>query len=317
MQGLINRRYLRVKAFQALYAFDAANRDQEVGEKNMLKSIDHVYALYLYMIDLILAVGEMAERQVDQNRAKRLATEEDLNPNMRFVENEVLGILKNNEELSRMLEKHKINWSVESDNVKKLWKKIQESEAYQDYMALDEANFQADKTTIIQLFKEHMAEDEVLHDYLEDKSIYWYSDLSLACTNVVKTLNTIKATSTPATHILLPLFKEQKEDSSFVKNLFHRSIQHAEDIDIMIDKHTKNWEVDRIARLDILMLRMAVCELLFFNEVPVKVTMNEYIELAKDYSTPNSKLFINGVLDKIVAQLKSEDRIAKTGRGLL
>lgn len=316
-QGILNRRYLRVKVFQALYAYQSSNKDMIVGEKNMLKSINDIQDLYLYMLLLITDMGEMARRQIELNSQKRLPTEDDLNPNTKFVENKVLSIIDNNVQIQKLLETKKISWAIESDNVKKLWRQIRDSDVYIEYMNNPGRSFQEDKQFIISIFKTFIAEYEILHDFLEDRSIYWYDDLSLVCINIVKFINTLKDDDNPDSSILPTLFKDKEDDIQFIKELYKKTISFDPELGSLIDNNTSNWELERIAKLDVLLMKMALCEVLYFRNIPVKVSLNEYIELAKSYSTPNSGNFINGVLDKLVAQMKNDNKIAKTGRGLI
>jgi len=317
MQGILNRRYLRVKVFQALYAYESSNTDLTVGEKNMLKSINDIQELYLYMLVLITDVAEMARRQIETNKEKRLPTPEDLNPNLKFVENQVIAALESNEEIQKLVGAKKISWAIESDNVKKLWRLVRDSDEYVEYMANPQRSFQEDKQFVIAIFKKYIAEYEVLHDFLEDRSMYWYDDLSLVCINIVKFLNGLKADLPPHKHILPELFKDKEDDIKFVKELYRKTIQHNEELSAMIDENTSNWELERIAVLDVMLMKMALCEVLHFRNIPLKVSLNEYIELSKNYSTPNSSNFINGVLDKLTIQLKADGKIVKTGRGLM
>lgn len=317
MQGILNRRYLRVKVFQAIYAYSQSNNDLIVGEKNMLKSINDIYDLYLYQLALITEVVEMARRTIDHNKSKRLATEEDLNPNTKFVDNQVIHMLENNEEFKREIEKRKINWALESDNVKKLWKKIQASDEYLNYMQSSEKSFKDDKDIISRLYRLHIAEFESLHHFLEDRSIYWMDDLSIVAQNVVKTINGLTYSENPDKNILPRLFKDPQDDTGFIRELYRKTILKNEELSQRIEQRTKNWEVDRIVRLDVILMKMALAELLYFKTIPVKVTLNEYIELAKSYSTPQSKNFVNGILDKMVNDLQKSGEIVKTGRGLI
>jgi len=317
MQGMLNRRYLRVKVLQALYAFESSNTDLDVGEKNMLKSINDIRDLYYYMLELVSNVVEMARRNMEQNKEKQLPTEEDLNPNLKFIENKIVAILEENVEFQRQVEARKISWAVESDNVKKLWRMIRDSEEYAEHMADSATGFQQDKEFLIKIFKQFIAEFEILHEYLEDRSIYWHDDLELVCINVVKTLNQLKQDTSPDRSILLDLYKDKEDDIKFVKDLYRRTILNHETLSELIDANTANWELERIAKLDVILMKMALCEMLYFSSIPVKVTLNEYVELAKNYSTPNSRMFVNGVLDKLAIQLKDEGKLVKTGRGLI
>jgi N utilization substance protein B len=316
-EGMINRRYLRVKGLQAIYAFESDNADMSVGEKNMITSINKIYDLYLYVLELTNEVVEKARRNIEQNKEKRLATDEDLNPNLKFVNNHIVQLLENNFVFRDEVEKKKINWSLESDNIKKLWRQIRESDEYIEYMEKPGQSFEEDQEFMIKIFKRYIASFEVIHDFFEDKSIYWTDDLALVILNVIKTFKNMTPEMGENSNFLLPLFKDRDDDLKFVKDLFNRTIVNKDSLSDRIRNNTTNWELERIAKLDVVLMRMALCELLYFPIIPVKVTFNEYIELAKDYSTPKSKVFINGVLDKLVAKLKKSGEISKTGRGLI
>jgi N utilization substance protein B len=316
-EGMINRRYLRVKGLQAIYAFESDNADMTVGEKNMLTSINKIYDLYLYVLELTNEVAEKARRNIEQNKEKRLATDEDLNPNLKFVNNAIVQLLDNNTIFRAEVEKKKINWSLESDNIKKLWRQIRDSEEYAQYMQNPEQSFEEDQEFMVKIFKRYIASFEVIHDFFEDKSIYWSDDLALIILSVIKTFKNMTPEMGEQSNFLLPLFKDRDDDLKFVRELYKRTIVNKESLSERISQNTTNWELERIAKLDVVLMRMALCELLYFPGIPVKVTFNEYIELAKDYSTPKSKVFINGVLDKLVAKLKKSGEISKTGRGLI
>lgn len=315
--GILNRRYLRVKVFQALYAYESSNADLTTGEKNMLKSINDIQDLYLYMLLLLTDMVEMARRQIETNKVKRLPTPEDLNPNLKFVENKVAEIIDSNVEIQKLIETKKISWAVESDNVKKLWRLVRDSDEYIEYMANPERSFQEDKQFLITIFKNYVAEYEVLHDFLEDRSMYWHDDLALVAVNIVKFLNTLKQDDDTNRSILPTLYKDKEDDVKFIKELFKKTITHEEELSKLIDENTSNWELERIAKLDVLLMKMALTEVLYFRNIPVKVSLNEYIELSKNYSTPNSATFVNGVLDKLIQKLKADNKILKTGRGLM
>lgn len=315
--GILNRRYLRVKVFQALYAYESSNADLTIGEKNMLKSINDIQDLYLYMLLLLTDMVEMARRQIETNKVKRLPTPEDLNPNLKFVENKVAEIIDSNVEIQKLIETKKISWAVESDNVKKLWRLVRDSDEYIEYMANPERSFQEDKQFLITIFKNYVAEYEVLHDFLEDRSMYWHDDLALVAVNIVKFLNTLKQDDDTNRSILPTLYKDKEDDVKFIKELFKKTITHEEELSKLIDENTSNWELERIAKLDVLLMKMALTEVLYFRNIPVKVSLNEYIELSKNYSTPNSATFVNGVLDKLIQKLKADNKILKTGRGLM
>ena len=314
---MLNRRYLRIKVLQALYAFFSLPANQlKVVEKNMIQSIQRVYDLYLYKISILLDVLHAANLNLEKNKAKKLPTEEDLTPNTRFVDNKALRILTQNIDLKEQLEKKKINWQVNFDDIKKLWRKIKASDMYENYMAQPENNFNKDKKFIIQVYEKFIQDEPVFEHLLHEQSIYWYTDMEVVDINVMKTVNNITEDSGPINNILLPLIKDEVDDMKFIKELLNKSIVFEKEYSDIIAQKTNNWELERIALIDIIFMKMAMCELEHFNNIPIKVTLNEYIELAKNFSTPKSKNFINGILDRVVHEWKKSGRIEKIGRGL-
>lgn len=316
-KGILSRRYLRVKVLQALYAYQSSNRDLATAEKNMFKSVEDIADLYLYMLLLVCDVTEMARREIERNKEKKLPTKEDLNPNLKFVENKYLLFIENNIQFKKEVDRKKISWAIESDNVKKLWKQIKESKEYAKYMTNPQRSFAEDKNFAASIFRNYIAVFEVLHEFLEDRSIYWYNDLSVVCQQVLKNIQQSAENDNEHTHIVPPLYKDPESDIPFIKDLLAKVVLREDELSSLIDEYTANWELDRIAKLDVILMKMALCELMYFPSIPIKVTLNEYIDIAKDFSTPNSHVFINGVLDKISEKLKKENKIVKTGRGLL
>lgn len=315
MEGLFNRRYLRVKVMQAVYAYDSANHNIELGEKSLVKSLDDVYTLYIQMISLLLEVVDMSRKSIELKKEKRLVTEEDLNPNLRFAQNGAALTLENNRKYKLYAEK--INWSVESDNIKKIWKEVEADKKYKAFMSNPRHNFQHDVEIMIYIFKNYIAVNEVFLDLFEERNIYWYDDVQLVSINVVKTLSSLRPEMDEFDSVLMQLFKNQQEDLKFVKELYHKTILQGEDSMKLIEKYTKNWDVDRIARLDTVLMKISITEFTSFPGIPVKVTMNEYLEISKNYSTEKSRVFINGVLDKVLVDLKNEDKLNKSGMGLI
>lgn len=315
--ALVNRRYLRIKIFQGLYAYHRTeNADPLKFEREIFESINRLYTLYLYLIKLIMQVGVAADEITATNRKKNLPSSEDLNPNLRFIENRVFKILKDNAQLKTLLERAKISWNEEHDDVRRIFKSFKEDEAYRLYMIREDNDLEIDKELIITLFRDHLVMNDIIHSALEEKDIYWQDDLPMAAITVIKTLQVLPDFDATNTTILADLYKNKEEDQLFAKELFRKSIQFADEYGKIIASKADNWETERIAFLDLQLMTMALTELEHFSTIPVKVTLNEYIELAKVYSTPKSKVFINGVLDKLVMDFKSEKRINKRGRGL-
>lgn len=315
MDGLFNRRYLRVKVMQAVYAFDSANSNLEEGDKALMNSLNHVYDLYILMLSLLNEVVEFERRSIELKKEKRLATQEDLNPNTRFSQNGVTTILENNKRFKALSEK--INWEVESDNIKKIWRDVTADERYEKYMTNERHNFQHDIEFMIYIFKNYIAVNDVILDLFEDRNMHWYDDVQIVSINVVQTISNLRPTHIPEDQILRKLLKNEADDKKFTRELYHKTILQSDGHMEYISKYTKNWEVDRIAKLDTVIMKIAITEFLNFPSIPVKVTINEYLEIAKSYSTEKSKVFINGVLDKVLVELKSENLIKKSGMGLI
>ena len=315
MEGLFNRRYLRVKVMQAVYAYDSANQNLELGEKSLIKSLDEVFNLYIHMLSLLLDVVEMERRSFDLKKEKRLASSEDLNPNTRFAQNGAALTLENNKKYK--LYSEKISWGMESDSIKKIWREVKEDPKFISYMENDRHNFQHDVEILIYIFKNFIANNEVILDLFEERNIYWYDDVQMVSINVVQTISALRPNTDEDESVLMQLFKNQKEDVKFVKDLYAKTILQSEKSMELISKYTQNWDIDRIARLDTVLMKIAITEFTSFPSIPVKVTINEYLEISKNYSTEKSRVFINGILDKVLVDLKSEGLLNKSGLGLI
>ncbi len=302
---------------QGLYAYFQAD-DAEIsrGEKEMFVAIDKINELYHYLLSLLPEIKFNAVRLIEESKAKRLPTKEDLNPNIRFISNPVFKLLESNKALTHYCTKQKLSWQNEGELTRKLFAQIRAAKEYTDYLAKDLTTFADDKNFVAEIYRNYISTSELLEQYLEDRSIFWADDFDYVNSMVLKTVESINATDNENT-ALLPLYKNKEEDTSFMVDLFRKTILHDDENQKIIAEKVKNWEVDRIAMMDILLMKMAVTELMYFPTVPVKVTLNEYIEISKFFSTPKSKMFINGILDKIVQEFKANGKIAKTGRGLM
>ncbi|RMG80207.1 MAG: transcription antitermination factor NusB [Bacteroidetes bacterium] len=316
---MLNRRYIRVKVFQALYAFFESGEDADIltFEKNIFKSIDKIYDLYLYLLLTVLEFRQIAEEIIETRKNKFFPTEEDLNPNLKFINNKVIDILFNNQQFLRAIEQRKINWSNDREELKKIWKEIAQSDDYKKYMSNRENDFEEDKSFLIKILKKYLFTNELIQFLFEERSIYWEDDYALAAVSTVKTIRQLSENTMPHDNILLPLYKDQEDDTDFLKSLFRTTIKHSKEFEQLIASKTQNWEIDRIAVIDKILMEMALAEMLYFPNIPYKVTINEYIELSKHYSTPKSRIFINGILDKLYYTLKNEGKIKKAGRGLI
>lgn len=313
---MISRRLLRIKALMALYAF---NRREDVNlpqaEKELMFSIGKTYDLYHYLLLLVLEIADIASEKIDFALQKRMPTPEDLNPQRRFVDNQLIAQLRANLQFRDYISKCKLSWANYPHIPRSLYNKMISSEIYEEYMSSETHTYTADKKFVINLVSDLFLNSDDLQSNLEEQSIYWNDDLEYIATMIEKTLKKFKSDSNDKLS-LMPLFKNE-EDEEFVKILFRKAIMHSEKCSGLIDKNTTNWEVDRIALMDILVMQLAITEILEFPEIPVKVTLNEYIEIAKYYCTSKSSTFVNGILDNIVKEIRQEGLLNKTGRGLV
>ena len=313
---MISRRLLRIKALMALYAFNR-REDQNLvqAETELMFSIGKSYDLYHFLLLLVLDIADIATEKIDQALQKRIPSHEDLNPRKRFVDNQLICQLRKNLEFKNYISSKKLSWVNNSHIPRLLYNKMIVWEVYEEYMNSENNNYQSDKKFIIRLITELFSNSEDLQSNLEEQSIYWNDDMEYIASMVEKTLKKFKTDSGEKTP-LMPLFKNA-EDEEFVKILFRKSIVHSKKCSDLIDKNTTNWEVDRIALMDILVMQLAITEILEFPEIPVKVTLNEYIEIAKYYCTSKSSTFVNGILDNIVKEIRDEGLFNKFGRGLV
>lgn len=313
---MLSRRLLRVKVMQVIYACQK-NGDLSIqqSEKELFHSISKSFELYHLFLLLLVDIRSYAENRIEIGRNKKIPTEEDLNPNTRFIDNKLLIQLSGNEELLRFVEKTGLSWSNSPEIIRSLFDVISESENYKAYMNLPYTSYDDDKKFIVKLTEKVIAQYEPLYNQVEEQSIFWNDEAEFIMSMVIKTLKEFELVN-GITQPLQEEFKD-KDDQDFVKTLFRKSLLNQKEFIELIKKFSQNWDLDRVAYMDIVLMQIALTEMIEFKEIPVKVTLNEYIEIAKHYSTPKSGLFINGILDKIVASLKTDGKIVKQGRGLL
>jgi len=300
---------------QSVYAMITANTDQLVKEEKFLKSsIDKLQDLYVLQLQIMVEVQKMATSKIEVSKKKHLATKEDLNPNTKFIDNKVLLNLAKSQSLATyVIDNDLENWKLDSEYVKVVWTKLEQSALYKKYMSSTDDSFKTDKNFISDLFKEIIAPEDKLAEYYEDQTISWLDDIPFVNTWIVRTISKIKENSG---FVLGKLYKDD-DDQRFVLDLFRKVMLHHTSFEEEISKKTPNWESDRIADIDMILIKMAICEFLKFPSIPVRVTINEYIEISKDYSTEKSGYFINGVLDKLSREFSTDNRLTKIGRGLL
>lgn len=313
---MFNRRQLRIKVLQALYAFHTDKEGSvEDAHKLLFNALDKTYELYLLLLLLIAEMQDAAIERIEAGRMKQQPTHEDLHPNTKFVNNKPLRVIIKSKALAKEAANRSLGWGQEQDLVKRLFKSLVASEEYAAYMNNEERGFQHDRESLNRMFRKHVVNEESLQDWIEEQSILWSDDLDLASSIVLKTVKTIAEDSDDLQ--LTEMWKSDGDDRDFLERLFSRTLDMAGEHDAVIEEAASNWDLDRIATMDLLLLRMALAEARTFESVPLKVTMNEYIDLAKFYSTEKSGGFVNGVLDKVFTTMKEDGRIVKTGRGLI
>jgi transcription antitermination protein NusB len=302
---------------QTLYSMHQNHSDNlEKEEKFLFHSIESVQDLYLVMVSTLVEMLSKEETFIEISGKKHLATKEERNPNLKFLNNGVLKLLSENSALLNALEKRKINnWKLNDDHILILLSEVKDSVLYSRYMSKSDTSFEEDRDFIADIFTEVIAPNVKLYEYLEDHKLTWIDDIPLVNTLILKQLKSMK--NTDEGNFSVPKLYNDTEDKEFVSHLFRRTILN----DALLAKEfadkTPNWESDRIAEIDTIILKMAICEFLKFPSIPVKVTINEYLEIAKEYSTPKSSIFINGILDNLVKEFETNNKLKKTGRGLM
>ncbi|RZK50283.1 MAG: transcription antitermination factor NusB [Pedobacter sp.] len=314
---MLNRRHLRIKALQSIYAFHLSeSQDILSGQKTMMNSIDSVYEMYIRMLALIVDVTEYTAVDAIERGNKHLPTAEDLNPNKKLLNNAFAQILKQNPDYIAYVNKYQVNWHADPEIVKSIFNSLKETKEYQAYLQDTAEDLESSKEIIKFIFRKKILKDPIVLQSFEDKFINWPVDAEVMKGMVAKTIKNFTNTD-PFQNKLTPLCVDWDEDSRFVKDLFQYTLKNEEKYQGYIADRTKNWESERIAVMDTILMKMAICEMMNFPSIPVKVTINEYLELSKDYSTPKSNTFINGILDKILNDLMKNNSIKKIGRGLI
>jgi N utilization substance protein B len=300
---------------QSAYALLQSKSDDLVREEKFLYySIDKMYDLYALLLRLLVEVRNLEYNHINISKKKFLATAEEKNPNTKFINNVIFDILSESVSLNEYLENQKLNnWELDDEYVKEIWKLTKESDLYANYMKSKSSSFKEDQEFVVEMFKNIVAPNDKLADYFEDKTISWVDDIPFVNTWIVKTLNNLK----PTKPLHLGKLYKDEDDKKFVSDLFKKVVLNHDEFEKEIEDKTPNWDKDRIAEIDMILIKMAIAEFLKFPSIPTSVTINEYIEISKDYSTAKSSYFINGVLDKILKDFTASKRLNKIGRGLI
>ena len=315
---MLTRRHIRVKVMQCIYALIQSKDDSlEKQEKFLKVSIQNTYTLYLLCLSLLMEIQQKASEQLSLSSKKYLNDGVDNYPNKKkFTTNRLLLQLKENTLLKEALSNRKLdNWYLNEEYVKLLYKAIVESDIYKEYMSEPTSSYNEDRDLVVELFKEIIAPNEKIYEYFEDDKLTWVDDIPIVNTFLLKQLK--KAKESQNESYFLPKLLKDKEDMVFANNLLTKTLLNNDKLEKEIEGKTPNWDKDRIADVDSILLKMAICELLNFSSIPEKVTINEYLEVAKEYSTPKSSIFINGILDKLTKEYRAEGKLNKIGRGLL
>ncbi len=314
---MLNRRHLRVKVLQTLYAYQLSE-DKLVKkfEKALLTNVDQVYEMYIWALNLLDEVADYVRIDADERANKFLPTEADLSPNTRLQDNTFIALLRRNEQYKEGVKRYKVSWNFDPEIVRTVFFQLRDSDAYVAYLSQDDRSVAAEKDIVKFIFKKIILKSPVIEQVFEERFINWPVDKEVLQAMIAKTLKNF-VSEDPGQNQLAELTPNWVDDKQFILDLLAHSIRYADEYQQLISAKTKTWESDRIALLDNLLMKMAICELLNFPTIPVKVTINEYIEISKVFSTAKSNTFINGILDKILNELQGVGRIRKAGRGLV
>ncbi|HJM15831.1 MAG TPA: transcription antitermination factor NusB [Flavobacteriales bacterium] len=313
---MIGRRHIRLKVMQSLYSyFSIPSNEMSISENEMIKDIRSISELQVIIISFIIELHVYATNFLEENKTKYIPSEEDLNPNIKFLNNRIIIALKEDELLNKKVSRISSFWRKNDlDIIRKVFVEMYKSQQYSDYLNNEKDDLNQDKKFIQIMLNEYILDNEIFHFILQERSIFWTDDLPFISMFVKSQINNM--TESNNNSLITDVFKNN-DDKKFAVNLFRQTINNADEFEKLIESKVKNWELERISKMDLLLIKMALTEVISFTEIPIKVSFNEYIEISKYYSTQNSKVFINGVLDKIVSQFKREGKVKKVGRGLV
>lgn len=307
---MINRVLIRIRVVQILFsAYQSETRDLKKAETELLFSLQKSYDLYFYLLSLIVDLTDAYSQRVDARRAKLLPTQEDISPNVRLLENRFSNQLRVNIQLNEYLQERPFDWSEHDAFIRALLDQILASDVYKEYSTSNDSSYDLDREFWRKVFKQMICANEELCSILEDESLFWNDDVEIIESFVLKTIKRFED-GNGAAQSLLPMFKDES-DREYAVKLLHEAMLNAKEYREIIDKYTTNWESERIAMMDMIIMQIAIAEIVAFPSIPISVTLNEYIDIAKSYSTAKSASFINGVLDAIVKELKEKKRIFK------
>lgn len=287
------------------------------GQKKLKQSVENIYVFYLYLMEFFPAFSRYLCRKMEDDKNKYLPTEEHLNPNTKFVENQIILQLDQNQNLESLSRNYKINWTDQQDFLYKMMQDLFQQPFVREYMSHSETSYSEDKKLILKIIRDYLSENTLFRWFFSEKNIHWADDFNDAMLMFYKTIEDFKKEQ-QEDYLLPELFKEdaREGDMAFCMELYNKTLINEKEYDELIEIRLKNWEKDRVHLMDCILMKLAICEFVNFPSIPIKVTLNEYMELAKMYSSLKSSAFINGILDNILVELKEKNKIKKTGRGL-
>ena len=313
---MISRRYLRTKTMQALYAHSFKPYEAvTAAEAELIRTVKNCYPLFIWLFSIFPELTYYRSNKLEDLKGKHIPTQEDLNPNTKFVDNKVIAQIEQNVTLRKLIPQYRINWSEDTDFIVKLFHAIEELDEYKKYMSTREGTYEEDKKLVLDIIQNIFIEDEHMRWFFGEKDVNWLDDYDEALMMLYMNISDFKQAKGDDCKILT-LFKNTREDERFCRQLFVKTLENDTEYEKMIESKLQNWELERVIGMDMLLMKMAICELTEFPDIPVKVTLNEYIDLAKYYSSDKSKIFVNGILDKIIVDLRDQGKLKKAGRGL-
>ena len=313
---MLNRRFLREKTLQTLYAFYQSGADDaRIAEKNMVAAVHKLYELYIRLASVVVELSDFAQHRINEGKQKHIPTEAEKNPNLRFVQNRVIEQLRNDTTFILKSGEYKISWKNQTELFRNLYQVMLKSATYQAYMDDTESSYEKDKAFICGFLKRKISNNSNLYHYFEEQNIFWADDFDNVAFWLQKTL---KNAENNAEFLLSEEQFINGDDLDFAKKLFQQTLLHSDEYTPVIEKYlTADWEIERTPFIDILIMKMAIAEMCYFPSIPIKVTLNEYIEIIKQFSTEKSRVFVNGLLNKLSEDFVKEGKIKKSGRGLI
>ncbi|MBV2166550.1 MAG: transcription antitermination factor NusB [Kaistella sp.] len=293
---MLGRRQIREKVVEAVYSYYQNPVKADVLEKNMFSQIEKIYHLYIYQLNFLVALKALAEKQIEIGKNKYIKTEDNLNPNQKFINNRVLNMLEENTERLSFTSKHQeLKWELHDELLVKTFQRMTAGKRYQDFMKEEGYSFEEDQKFIGKLFLRYIAENEDFHDHVEGLELSWADDFHISNSMIQKTIGFFKENE--PSHTLIKMIKDE-DDREFARKLLKQTLNHWEETEKKLEGRLENWDIERISLIDKIILVTAICELDYFPLTPGRVIINEYIEISKVFSTDRSNIFINGILDK-------------------